>query len=197
MGSLILPNEYVVERILEHWEPGRETYLSDVQIHKHRRAMTKLRMSSHSLEIERGRYSNTDPQDRVCKFCQVLGQREVENEAHFVIKCPQYSELREKYLPSNILDDRHLNEEEKLIKVLLDIDNCKSVAKFIYQAFEDRETGLEVLASIQDMVERTEKTCTANPSSPNAKNAKTANSDSYVIKSTTNNGMKITLARVF
>ena len=174
-------------------EPGRETYLSEV-IPKHRRAMTKLRMSSHSLEIERGRYDKTEPQDRVCKFCQILGRKEVENEAHFVIKCPQYSELREKYLPSNILDDRHLNEEEKLIKMLFDMDNCKSIAKFIYQAFEDREIGLEVLASIQDMVERTEKTCTANPSSPNEK---TATSNSYVIKSTANNGMKITLARVF
>ena len=78
--------------------------------------------------------------------------------------------------------------------MLFDMDNCKSIAKFIYQAFEDREIGLEVLASIQDMVERTEKTCTANPSSPNEK---TATSNSYVIKSTANNGMKITLARVF
>ena len=176
-------------------EPGRETYLSEVQVHKHRKAMTKLRMSSHSLEIERGRYNDdTDEEDRVCKFCQILGQRKVENEAHFVISCPQYNELREKYLPSNILNDRHLNEEEKLIKMLLDTDNCKSIAKFICQAFEDRETGLEVLASIQGMVERTEKSCTANPSSPNAETTK---SDSYVIKSITNNGLKITLGRVF
>ena len=143
---------------------------------------------------ERGRYDKTEPQDRVCKFCQILGRKEVENEAHFVIKCPQYSELREKYLPSNILNDRHLNEEEKLIKMLLDTDNCKSIAKFICQAFEDRETGLEVLASIQGMVEHTEKSCTANPSSPNAETTK---SDSYVIKSITNNGLKITLGRVF
>ena len=81
-----------------------------------------------------------------------------------------------------------------IITILSDTDNCNEIAKFACQAFEDRETALEVLATIQDMVNFTEKTCIANTSPPNAISAK---SDSYMIKSTANDGMRITLARVF
>ena len=116
-------------------EPAREPYLSEVKIYKHRRALTKLRMSSHSLEIERGRYDKTEAKDRICKYCQVYGQIKVEDEAHFVVNCPQYKELREKLLPSDIIQNTQLNEEEKLIKILSDTDNCNEIAKFACQAF--------------------------------------------------------------
>ena len=162
--------------------------------YKHRRALTKLRISSHSLEVERGRYDKTEAKDRICKYCQVFGQNRVEDETHFVVNCPQYKELREKFLPADTIQNIHLNPEEKLIKILSDTDNCKAIAKFACQAFEDRETGLEVLATIQDMVNFTEKACIANTSTPNDISSKT---DSYMVKSTTDDGMRMILARVF
>ena len=79
--------------------PGRESYLKDVEISKHRVALTRFRLCSHSLEIERGRYQNSNRQERLCQYCKAHGRDEVEDEGHFLISCPLYSELRERLLP--------------------------------------------------------------------------------------------------
>ena len=162
-------------------EPGRETYLSKVIISKHRRAMSKLRLGAHSLEIERGRYEEADRADRLCKHCQAFGLQEVEDEAHFLLKCPQYKELREDLLPQNILEDLNLNTEQKFVRIISDTDSCQSVAKFIYHAFQDREIGLEVLNTLQDVV----KCADIDSSLPTL----------YSIRETTKDGMKITLTK--
>ena len=58
-----------------------------------RRNITKIRTSSHKLEIEDGRYSNnsnkikTEPKKRLCSNCD-LGKIEVE--AHAIMCCPKY-----------------------------------------------------------------------------------------------------------
>ena len=189
-GTINTSNKLCVYRQLKT-EPGRETYLSEVQFSKHRKAMTKLRTSSHSLEIERGRWNDdSDREDRVCHFCKVNGENKVEDEAHFLIDCPQYKELRDKLLPPRILNNPGLNSEQKLVKILSDKDSLKSTAKFIYQAFEDRKIGLDVLNTIEDLVQSTEKIHTANSLSSSTKHG------SYTIKSSSDDGMKITLAKI-
>ena len=124
---------------------GTERYLTEINISKHRAALTRLRLSSHSLEIEVGRYNKTEPQNRLCRYCKDMGNREVENETHFLINCPQYEELREKFLPLNILKNSNLSDDGKMIKIMTDMKNCKSLAKFIYQAFENRKDYLETI----------------------------------------------------
>ena len=63
---------------------GMECYLKHVNNSKFRVALSKLRTSSHSLEIEWGRYTrpklNVD--QRLCMSCNV-----VEDEEHFVLHC--------------------------------------------------------------------------------------------------------------
>ena len=61
-----------------------EAYLDLISNPKHRIALSKLRASSHNLEIERGRYTRpiTNPEDRLCPVGHV-----VDNEIHFVTKC--------------------------------------------------------------------------------------------------------------
>ena len=119
-----------------------------------------------------------------------LLQNKVEDEAHLLIDCPQYKELRDKLLPPRILNNPGLNSEQKLVKILSDKDSLKSTAKFIYQAFEDRKIGLDVLNTIEDLVQSTEKIHTANSLSSSTKNG------SYTIKSSSDDGMKITLAKI-
>ena len=46
-----------------------ETYLDVVKDNCYRHALIKLRTSSHSLEIERGRYNKTDVKERLCPYC--------------------------------------------------------------------------------------------------------------------------------
>ena len=67
-----------------------------------RRNITKMRTSSHQLEIEAGRYNSkksnkirTEPKKRLCRNCN-LG--EVEDEEHAVMSCPKYEAVRKKIL---------------------------------------------------------------------------------------------------
>ena len=67
---------------------GREPYIDLVNDARYRIAITKIRTSSHSLEIERGRHTNpeTPIQLRVCLLC-----KEVEDEKHFVLSSKKYA----------------------------------------------------------------------------------------------------------
>ena len=44
--------------------PGTESYLTEFANNKHRYAMTRIQLCTHSLKIETGRYSHTDVEDR-------------------------------------------------------------------------------------------------------------------------------------
>ena len=59
-----------------------EKYLDMVTDKRYRTAITRLRTSSHTLEIERGRYTipRTPAADRLCCVCKV-----VEDEEHFLV----------------------------------------------------------------------------------------------------------------
>ena len=48
-------------------------------------AFSRFRLSSHKLEIQRGRYNNIDKKNRICKFCNI---KSIENEFHFILVCP-------------------------------------------------------------------------------------------------------------
>ena len=51
---------------------------------KHRQADTKLRISSHRLPVESGRYNNIPIDERTCKLCNL---NEVGNEQHYLMQC--------------------------------------------------------------------------------------------------------------
>ena len=66
-----------------------EGYLSVITNYKHRSTITRLRVSSHHLAIETGRYEGLQRSDRICATCD-LGV--VDNEQHFLAEC-QSTEL--------------------------------------------------------------------------------------------------------
>ena len=71
-----------------------QPYLEYINICKFSQSFSKLRMSSHRLQIEAGRWArpNSIPlNERKCSFCQVI-----EDEFHFVLVCQLYSDLRKK-----------------------------------------------------------------------------------------------------
>ena len=55
--------------------------------------ISKIRMSSHNLKIEKGRYHNIERQSRLCVLCNL---NDIEDEFHFILKCPLYYDLRER-----------------------------------------------------------------------------------------------------
>ena len=74
-----------------------EPYIDIIKSKKFRFALSKFRLSSHSLAIEVGRYPDTPRHQRICTFCNM---NVIENEFHFLLACPNYIDIRRKYLPA-------------------------------------------------------------------------------------------------
>ena len=70
-----------------------EHYLNALP-NKLRAALSRLRLSSHQLRIETGRYS----QNRAQRICTLCNKSDIGDEYHFVLVCPIYSNLRQKYI---------------------------------------------------------------------------------------------------
>ena len=71
-----------------------QLYLETINVTKLRITLSKLRLSSHRLEIEVGRWArpNRTPLDqRKCRVCD-----KVEDEFHFLLECGLYSQIRKK-----------------------------------------------------------------------------------------------------
>ena len=68
---------------------GFEPYLKQISNTRYRNALTKLRVSSHSLAIERGRHLGIAIQGRLGTVCNVI-----EDEKHFLFECCINEELR-------------------------------------------------------------------------------------------------------
>ena len=69
-----------------------QTYLNNINMKKFCQALTKIRVSSHRLAVETGRWNKPVKQpfnERKCMVCSVI-----EDEFHFVLECKQFVELR-------------------------------------------------------------------------------------------------------
>ena len=110
-----------------------------INITKHRIALTKLRVSSHCLAIETGRYhkpTSLPVDQRLCAECGVL-----EDEAHFLCDCVRYSFLREDLFSAAIPyfpEFSMLTSREKFLFLLQTEYTCilKALGSFVYRAFK-------------------------------------------------------------
>ena len=107
-----------INRIYKSLDYDSRNYLVEIRKTHLRIAITKLRLSSHALMNERGRWMNVDYHLRLCESCNVL-----EDEFHIVNVCSRYITLRKKYIPYKVY-------------------NKPSMAKFI--DLIDNSTGLKL-----------------------------------------------------
>lgn len=117
-----------------------EHYLDGIISSKYRIAVSKIRASSHDLEIERGRYTRprTDPEQRLCISCNVI-----ENEEHFVTSCEINADERQSLfhkITSKEPSFRTLDNLEKFIFLVSSNDNqvITWFGKFLYKSFSIR-----------------------------------------------------------
>ena len=75
----------------------RSLYLDVIDNKKHRNIIAKIRLSSHNLLIETGRHYSISRNERKCALCNL---NDLEDEYHFILKCPFYLEERTKYISS-------------------------------------------------------------------------------------------------
>ena len=71
-----------------------ENYLQILDIKKYRYSFVSFRCSSHHLMIDRGRHEGVERERRFSPFSKNV----VEDEYHFVLVCPLYSDYRSKYI---------------------------------------------------------------------------------------------------
>ena len=117
------------------WEFGMEPYLYLISNLRHRNALTRLSTSSHTLEIERGRY--TIPKipvcDRLCRTCNVT-----EDEIHFLLNCVEYGKMRDDFyanVKNRYVDFIGLNDNEKYSFLMTNADRyilVQCMARQIY-----------------------------------------------------------------
>ena len=126
-------------------EFGMEPYLYLISNLRYRIALTRLRTSSHTLEIERGRYTfpKTPVCDRICRTCNVT-----EDEIHFLLNCVEYGKMRDDFyakVKNRYVDFIGLNENEKYSFLMTNADPYILVwlGKFIYHIFIKRNEILQ------------------------------------------------------
>ena len=93
---------------------GLEKYLLKLNFNS-RRSLTKLRISSHRLGIERGRYTNIPRHDRICSRCNV---NEIDDEIHYLFKCSLFNTDRDQLhtcIATSCPNFTNLNLENKFI----------------------------------------------------------------------------------
>lgn len=110
------------------------------------RAIAKLRISAHNLEIEKGRRQTNYvlPQDRLCKCCSM---NEIEDEIHFIVNCPSYDSIRSRTLALCFDIDR-LTPTETLTKLFCSEEHgvLLRLGNFIVESFKLRESIIDSLS---------------------------------------------------
>ena len=125
--KLILYNQYKTECKLE-------PYLDLVCENKYKIALSRFRLSSHSLMIEIGRYNGTPREDRLCTFCNM---RKKEDEYHFLLVCPYYTELRRRYFKKYFCSWPTLTKFDHLMSATSK-KTLNNLSRFVYFAFKKR-----------------------------------------------------------
>ena len=120
----------------------KEIYLNVIRNRDVRKCLTRFRISAHDLEIEKGRYKNIKSDKRICKNCQTL---EIEDEFHFLIRCPKYLTEREflfTYISKYCLNFNLLSDQNKFVWLMTteDINIIQKLANYIHSCFEIRKT---------------------------------------------------------
>ena len=110
-----------------------EKYL-DVLFPKARNILAKFRCSAHNLMIEQGRFINVERSNRICQFCNMNC---IEDEYHFLLICPVYRDLRQKYFKKYYYTWASINKF-KLLLTSKSETIIKQLGHYLIQAFQRR-----------------------------------------------------------
>ena len=119
--------------------PKLSTYVSDLTDTRLIAAVARLRLSSHNLEIERGRHTRpkTPVVNRTCRRCQTT---QVDDEIHFLMQCNMF-ELDRKALLSEAgkyITNFNTQSDTEQFKSIMSSENhaiINALAKYTYVCF--------------------------------------------------------------
>lgn len=114
---------------------GLQLYLCKPLSPNMRKLISKLRLSSHKLCTETGRYTGVNRDDRICHKRQ-FGV--IEDNFHFILQCSFYANVRRQYLKPHYF---RRPSAFKLVQKLCSQSTKElcSLAKYIKTAFSTRD----------------------------------------------------------
>jgi len=117
-----------------------ERYLTVVPHINLRKCIARFRCSSHNLAVEKGRHLNIRREERFCTYCSLTDSYVVEDEFHFLVKCPLYTDLRQIYLRNvnnftSHLDMIHLMSSKSTLTVT-------NLCNYLYESCKRRDAFL-------------------------------------------------------
>ena len=122
---------------------GYEKYLTEVTSVQKRVALTKFRLSNHTLMIEKGRHLKIENNKRYCPFCPNL----IEDEIHFLFICKTFEKHRKIFLKNiePIVGSAYfrISSESKLVRMMTDPLLIKITAEYVQNTMEIRTFLLE------------------------------------------------------
>ncbi|MCU7800554.1 MAG: reverse transcriptase family protein [gamma proteobacterium symbiont of Lucinoma myriamae] len=103
----------------------------------------KLRLSSHKLQVEEGRYKKIPLQQRICQLCNT----DIEDECHFVLNCVKLDRIRNIFFNElcNIVPSFSLMSDSERFKFVLtsnDYDINVLCVSHIYMLYNERNNLL-------------------------------------------------------
>ena len=118
-------------------EIGMEKYLNSVENVWDRTALTKIRLSNHTLMIEKGRHQGLSENQRLCPFCD----NKVESEYHFIMECKTYEVFRQNlFVEITEVNDmfNRLDDDEKFTFVLSNPEAGKIISEYLNKTLQIR-----------------------------------------------------------
>ena len=125
-----------------------EKYLYAVKNIRHKIVLTRLRLSNHKLCIETGIHlrPKLERHKRKCFICK----DEIEDEIHFVVKCPLYSSERKTLFHTLTRNSKNFDllnsDEQKFIFIMTneDMGVMKQLAKFTFNSMQIRDNVIKI-----------------------------------------------------
>ena len=121
-----------------------QPYLKIIENYNHRTALSKFRLSSHCLEIERGRHKQPKPPvcQRLCPYCLV-----VDDEQHLLFSCQANKTEREDFFVKikNVCPNFTTSKDNFVF--LMSTDNeyiLRPLAKFVSDSLDIRERASQL-----------------------------------------------------
>ena len=114
-----------------------EPYL-DILDRNLRIALTKVRLSSHAFNIERGRWEKVDRENRLCDLCGI-----VEPEYHCLIECPRFVNEREGLLNATLIDCPGMNAFVRMFKSVKE-DDMRNLGLLCFKVLIEYKTHVYV-----------------------------------------------------
>ena len=117
-----------------------EKYVKSFLSKSLRSIMAQFRFGILPLKIETGRFTGDAIQKRICDFCDL---NEIEDELHFLVQCPQYSEQRSKLFARATIfypEFDTIEEDIQLVILMSDEDLVKDTAIYLKESYTKRST---------------------------------------------------------